>query len=115
MPPTPREPAYLWDMHAAAQDAIDILASCDKTTWSESKAHRFAVERCVELVGEAARHVESATRTEYSSIPWRQIVGMRNVLAHEYGQIDHARLFDTVTIELPNLVTSLRSILSTCE
>jgi len=52
-----------------------------------------ATERSVEIIGEAARHVSPEFIAAHPEIPWRQIIGQRNILAHEYGQIDHEMLF----------------------
>ncbi|WP_139556159.1 HepT-like ribonuclease domain-containing protein [Methylotetracoccus oryzae] len=111
MPMNDEDPAYLWDMLEAARDAVEILAGRDKAAWNQDRVIRLAVERSVEIVGEAARHVSQATRAAYPEIPWRQIVGLRNILAHEYGHIDHARLFETVIRDLPELIERLRAII----
>jgi uncharacterized protein with HEPN domain len=103
--------AYLWDMRQAARDAVSILAEKSKAEWVADKVTRLAVERTVEIVGEAARHVSERTRLEHSEIPWRQIIGVRHILAHEYGQIDYDRLFDTVSRDIPALLANLNALL----
>ena len=103
--------AYLWDMLGAARDAVEIASGRDKAAWNQDRVILLAVERSVEIVGEAARHVSQATRAAYPEIPWRQIVGLRNILAHKYGQIDHARLFETVIRDIPELIERLRAII----
>jgi len=52
-----------------------------------------ATERCIEIIGEAARRVSKATQQLQSEIPWSDLIGQRNILAHEYGQIDHELLY----------------------
>ena len=47
------------------------------------------------------------TRQQYPAIPWRDIIGMRNLLVHEYFRIDHDIVWQTVTVELPALVHAL--------
>ena len=42
---------------------------------------------------------------------WRSLVGQRNVLAHEYGQIDHRRLYDSASRKIPSLLDELERIL----
>ena len=47
-----------------------------------------ALERVLELIGEAARRITPATRETHPAIPWKDIIGMRNIIAHEYGKVD---------------------------
>jgi uncharacterized protein with HEPN domain len=103
--------AYLWDMLQAARDAVEFVTGKRRDEWDADKVTRLAVERTVEIVGEAARHVSDRTRVNHPEIPWRQIVGLRHLLAHEYGQIDYARLFDTVIRDIPELIKNLVALL----
>lgn len=98
-------------MQQAAGDAVQFIHGKDRATWAEDKLLRLAVERCIEILGEAARRVSETTCRQHPEVPWRRVVGMRNVLAHEYGQIDHARIFDTVETDLPRLVQAVAAIL----
>ena len=50
-------------------------------------------------------------QTKYPSIPWHQVVGMRNRLIHGYDQIDLHILWDTIEDDLPPLITELEKIL----
>ena len=50
--------------------------------------------------------------TPYSSIPWQAVFGMRNFLAHEYGNIDNEAVFDTIKSNIPDLLLETRRILS---
>ena len=47
----------------------------------------------------------------YTSIPWSAVFGMRNFLAHEYGNIDNEGIFDTIKSNIPDLLTVTRQIL----
>lgn len=70
-----------------------------------------AIERSVEIIGEAARRVSTAYQSAHPEIPWREIIGQRNLLAHEYGQIDHALLYKTATDDIPELIVLLENLL----
>jgi len=74
-----------------------------------------AVERNIEILGEVARRLSETIRFQHDDIPWRQIIGQRNILAHEYGQIDHELLFRTASEDVPKLSGSLRKILAELE
>ena len=110
MKPEDRDKAYLWDMLQAADEA---KALCQGFTFEAFEAERrslLALERLMELVGEAARRVSEDFQRAYPEIAWRKIIGLRNVLAHEYGSIDHRRLFLAATqdtVELSRLLQAM--------
>ena len=92
-----RDAAYLWDMLEYARHCITLLANKSEHDWHYDLAVKLAIERSLELIGEAARKVSVTFRERHPEIPWRNIIGQRNILAHDYGQIDHARLYKTAT------------------
>ena len=72
---------------------------------------RGAVERHIEIIGEAARRISESTKQAHPEIPWRAIIGQRNVLAHEYDEILHEAVWAIATRRLPELRTALREII----
>lgn len=103
MQPEERNAAYLWDMPQAAREVETMLADCDESTFHGNRVLTLAVRRGVEIIGEAARRVSAKFQTAHPEIPWREIIGQRNILAHEYGKIDHELLYKTVAEDIPNL------------
>lgn len=98
---------FLDDMLDHAQKATDFVGGMG---WEEFQADlrtQFATARAIEIIGEAARRVPDEVQARYPAIPWRQIIGMRNVLAHNYDGADPRIIFDTVTLFLPGLITQL--------
>lgn len=76
---------------------------------------RDAVYRNLEVLGEAATHVGADTRKKLPSIPWRKIVGLRNVLIHQYEGVEPEVTWVAVECELPKLKAVLESIVSDAE
>lgn len=62
-------------------------------------------------IGEHVGKISDETKTKYSSIPWRQVRGLRNRIAHDYTGIDYEMVFDVVSNDLPTLKTALEAIL----
>jgi uncharacterized protein with HEPN domain len=77
---------------------------CDRKT-------RFAVERTVQIIGEAARRVSSSFKADHPEIPWPQIVSQRNVLVHEYGDLKHERLWTVATVQVAALIPLLEAVM----
>jgi uncharacterized protein with HEPN domain len=111
MKPEDRDAAYLWDMLHSARDAHELLAGRSLDCYLGDRLRRLALERALELVGEAARRVTETLQSAHPHIEWRSIIGLRNVLAHQYGVIDHERLYRTGTESIPRLIAALESIL----
>lgn len=66
-----------------------------------------ALERFIEVVGEAASKVSPETRTRLAGVPWAEIIGMRNRLVHGYAAVDHDVVWAVVKQDLPALVKAL--------
>ena len=106
-----RDAAYIWDMLQAAKEAVEIMENYDLAAFLENRVLLRASERIVEIIGESARHVSADGQESTPDIPWREIIGQRNILAHEYGQIDHELLYRTIVNDIPELILHLEKAL----
>ena len=70
-----------------------------------------ALSYALGIIGEAATHLSDDFRDAHPEIPWRQIVGMRNFLFHDYAGVDDNILWDTATLEVPQLLELQKEIL----
>jgi len=68
-----------------------------------STALQDAVIRRIEIMGEAARNVPIQIKKKYPKIPWKEIIGMRNILIHEYFGVDLGLAWRVVKKDLPRL------------
>ena len=75
--------------------------------FEKDKMLRFAVERCFEIIGIAATKISAETREQFKNIPWRSIIGLRNIIAHEYGEIKIEKIWDFSQSSIPNLMKAL--------
>lgn len=85
MQPEQRDKAYLWDMQEAAKDILSFVDGINFSEFENDKKTRYAVERQLLVIGEAANHLSQTFKDNHSAIPWQAIIGMRNIIAHEYG------------------------------
>ena len=111
MPLEDRDAAYLWDMLQAAREVVEMMEHHDLAAFLENRILLRAVERMVEIIGEAAGHVSASGKETTPDIPWHEIIGQRNILAHEYGQIDHELLYKTIVDDVPELIRRLEKAL----
>jgi len=102
---------YLRDILMFAEKAENFVADVDLETFQSNEEKVFAVIRALEVFGEAARHVPSSVRRRYSQIPWKKIVGMRNVVIHGYFGVDTEVIWRTIQDDLPPLRRIVNRIL----
>lgn len=112
MRPEDRDAAHLADMLAAAREARMLGGELEYESLMDDMRTRRALERTLEILGEAARRVSERRRKAHPDIPWAGIIGTRNALAHEYGAIDYRRLHGVIRDGIPKLIASLEKIVS---
>lgn len=110
MNPDERDAGYLWDMLEAARETRELTAGVTLEMLLSDMRTRRALERTLELIGEAAGRVSDGMRQKHAEIPWNAIIGQRNIIAHRYAAIDYGLLFTTVTRDLPALNPTLERI-----
>ena len=96
-------------MIEAAEQALTFVAGRERADLDRDAMLLLALTRAVEIVGEAAGKVSEAARGELPTVPWPQIVGMRNRLIHAYFDVNRDILWDTVQLALPPLLAQLKS------
>lgn len=111
MLPEERDPAFLWDMLEAAREVETMLKDHDMAAFLANRMLLRATERGMEIIGADARRVSTAYTAAHPEISWRNIIGQRNILAHEYGQIDHEQLYKTAVEDIPGLIGLLEELL----
>ena len=111
MSPEQADPAYLWDMLRYARGVTEAVEGIGLEAYRQDENLRLAVERRIEIIGEAARQVSDTFQRQHSAIPWRSIIGQRHALAHDYGEIDDERIWRVATTHIPLLITTLEPLL----
>jgi uncharacterized protein with HEPN domain len=111
MKPEDRDLALLWDMRRYGRQAHELVRRIAFERLDREAMRKLALERALEVVGEAARRVSPEFKGRHAQINWRALVGQRNVLAHDYGKINHRRLYDTTRRVVPLLLAELDRIL----
>ena len=105
-----RDAAYLWDILDAARAIMQFVSASSYEEYIGNRMLRGAVERHLEIVGDAAGNVSIAFRKAHQEIPWTRIVGQRNILIHEYGEVDNSLVWEVARMHIPDLITKLEPL-----
>lgn len=105
------DPAILRDMLDAAEAVIRYIAGKDRASFDIDRMLRDAVERRIEIIGEAARRISDPFQKSHPEIPWRKIMGTRHVLAHDYDEVNPDIVWRIATVYLPELAVQLRGVI----
>ncbi len=91
------------------------LTGIKKERFFEDIMLQEAVIRRIEVIGEAAKNISQQLKKVYSSIPWKAVAGMRDILIHEYFGVDLEEVWNTATKDIPKLKQQIEAILKELE
>jgi uncharacterized protein with HEPN domain len=111
MPPERSDAAALSDMLQAAQTVARYLENKTRSDYEREELLRHAVERNLEIIGEAARRLSNSYRDAHAEVPWRPIMATRHILAHDYDEVDNDIIWRIVTVHVPELLVKLRDLI----
>lgn len=102
---------YLRDILDAIMKAQQFIEGMDFSSFSTDDKTAFAVVRALEIIGEATKKIPEAVREIYPDLPWREMAGLRDKLAHDYFGVNLDVVWKTVTDDLPTLKSGIASVL----
>jgi len=105
-----KDKGYIWDIVDACKDITAFTGSLRYEEFCENKLVRFAVERQLLVIGEAVKKLSEEFKESHNAIPWKKIVGLRNILAHEYGELLTERIWLVTRESIPLLLKNLADI-----
>ncbi len=106
-----RDDATLLDIANAARLVIEWTTGLERTTFLADRKTQSAVERQLEILGEATKRLSLTLREQHPQIPWRQIAGLRDVLIHRYDDVNPELLWETATVAVPQILPLLEGLL----
>jgi uncharacterized protein with HEPN domain len=112
MPLEVRQAALLHDMLESARRAVSYTVNRTRADLDKDPMLADAVERRLEIIGEAARGLSDEFKTAHPDIPWRSIMATRHILAHDYDEVNHDIVWRIVQDHLPPLINKLAVILA---
>jgi uncharacterized protein with HEPN domain len=106
-----RDAAHLMDILDSSRLAVRHLGDVSREQFSGDIERQDAVIRRLLIVGEAARRVSQETRDRMPDLPWASMIAMRNLMIHEYDDVDMGIVWDTIRNDLPPLIAALSRLI----
>lgn len=100
--------ARIRDILEAAEMAARIAAEGREAFFSDWKNQPVAAQM-ISIIGVAAASLTEATKAQYPEIPWKDVRGMRNFVAHEYFRIEPEIVWHTLQTSIPDLARALQA------
>ena len=104
-----RDKSYIFDMLSYSNEILVIIKNENHNSFVQNRVKRLAVERLIEIIGEAANHISLEIIEENTDIPWSKIIGLRNKIVHDYGEILTDRIWLIASKSIPELIDKLNS------
>jgi uncharacterized protein with HEPN domain len=101
---------YIADILENIATMEEMIAGFEYESFVSNTEKKYAVVRCIEIVGEAVKSVPEELKLKHPQIPWKRMAGMRDKLIHAYRGVDYRLVWVVATVDLPALVPHLRRI-----
>jgi uncharacterized protein with HEPN domain len=106
---------YLGNILDLATKVRQRVDGVSRDAYDDDEDLRLALAHLVQMIGEAARRVSPAFQAQHPEIPWRDMVGMRHRIVHDYMDVDYDIVWDVATVDLAELVAKIRPLVPTEE
>jgi uncharacterized protein with HEPN domain len=107
--------ARLQHILEAILEIKDYIKEVDNEQFEKNSMMKNAAIRQLEVIGEASNRLTEELRNEYSQVAWKQIIGLRNILIHEYFGVDETIIWNIITIDIPVFESHIKLILQEIE
>lgn len=105
-----RDRVYLLDILEAARLATSYVEGMTEESFLRDTQRQDSVIRRIEIIGEAARRISPQTREAYPEIPWTEMNAMRNLMIHDYDNVDIGIVWETVQKDIRQLISLIEPL-----
>jgi uncharacterized protein with HEPN domain len=95
----------------AARSIAEKSEGIERATFDQDDNLRLAIAHLIQTIGEAAARVSDDYRKDHQEVPWRDIVGMRHKIVHDYLHVNYDVVWDVATSSVAELIPQLELLL----
>jgi uncharacterized protein with HEPN domain len=106
---------YLKDIIENIERAENFIKNMSYDEFVQDEKTHYAVIRCIEIIGEATKHIPNSIRNKYPEIPWKDIAGMRDKVIHFYFGVNLERVWKTCKEDIPEIKLLIKKIIENLE
>ncbi len=103
---------YLQDILDAIAKVERYSADLDLEQFKRDELHIDGINMNLIIIGEAANAVPDEIQQRYPQIDWRNVIGLRNAIAHEYFRLNLDRIWNIIEVELPELKQQIQDLIA---
>jgi uncharacterized protein with HEPN domain len=97
-------------MREEARVVSDFIAGVEYEAFLGNEILKRAVAQTLANIGELGRSLNDETKAQYQDVPWKAIRSTRNVIVHDYEEVDFSVIWQTVTESIPELIAAVNQI-----
>src|SRR5437773_1175564 len=101
---------FIYDIAKSCDKIQSFLTGVRKEEYETNAMLQDALVRNLEIVGEESKNVSDALREKFTEIDWRDIMRMRDKMAHHYFRVDLDIVWRTVTEDIPKLCSQIKKV-----
>jgi uncharacterized protein with HEPN domain len=110
----PRDKQALIDISTAIQQALLYAQGIERHQLQEDEKQAAILYRLI-IIGEATKRLSDELHEQHPMIPWRQMAGLRDVVIHDYDELDFDILWNVIHINLPNILPEIQATLKSLD
>jgi uncharacterized protein with HEPN domain len=110
-----RDSEAILDIADAAQQIQSAMQSVTLDQFKRTREKQAAILYFCIIIGEATKRISAELKSQYPDVPWREMAGLRDILAHQYNRVDLETVWDITQINIPELLSRLQPMLKTFE
>lgn len=106
-----RDQESLIDIAKAIQSILRYTKGIDQSALETNDEKLSAILYQIAIIGEATKRISPLFRQKHPEIPWREMAGIRNVIIHEYDQLDFEIIWSVIETKLPEILSLIEILL----
>ncbi len=107
-----RDDASLVDIYQAGQNVLSYAQNLKRADLEVNEIRTSAILYQILIIGEATKRLSPEFRAQHPELPWADMAGMRDILAHQYDQLDFDTMWNIIQTSVPNMLEKIDPLLT---